>query len=112
MNNKFAKVVLPAVLAVGSLGLGALATVPAGASTKAPHTTSATASLTGKVARSNVAKGMFWLKVGSKTYRVNFTSATKFTKGTSTSLVKGAAVTVSGKYVGKSSVIAASSISA
>src|SRR5665213_4303278 len=51
MNSKFAKVVLPAVLAVGSLGLATLATVPAGASTKAPHAVKAAASLTGTVSR-------------------------------------------------------------
>ena len=112
MNSKFAKVVLPAVLAFGSLGLATLATVPAGASTKAPHAVKAAATLTGKVSRVNVAKGMFWFKVGAKTYRANFTAATKFSKGTSASLIKGATVTVSGTYVGKSSVIAATSISA
>ncbi len=115
MNSKFAKVVLPAVLAVGSLGLGTLATIPAGASTKAHHTTKAVASvtLTGSVVRANITKGLVWFKVGAKTYRASFTSATKFTKGTSASLVKGASVTVTGKYVGKSkSVIVASSIAA
>ena len=113
MNSKFAKVVLPVTLAVGALGLGAVATIPAGAATKAPHVTHATATLTGTVVRSNIAKGLVWFKVGTKTYRASFTSATKFTKGTSASLIKGASVTVTGKYVGKStSVLVATSIAA
>jgi len=125
MNYKFAKVVLPVVLAVGSLGLGTIATTSASASTKVHHAAKAhaavkahpavkaTVSLTGSVVKVNITKGAFWFKVGAKTYRASFTSATTFKKGTSASLVKGAIVSVTGKYAGKSSsVVIASSITA
>lgn len=113
MNNRIAKIALPALLTVGSLGLGTLATIPAGASTKPAHTVKASVTLNGSVVKTNVAKTIFWFKVGAKTYRASITSTTKFVKGTSASLIKGAAVTVTGHYVGKSkSVLVASSISA
>lgn len=100
MNAKFAKVVLPAALAVGSLGLGAIVTVPAGASTKVTHAAAATTTLSGTVAKVSAAKKLFWLKSGSKTYVVNFKKAT-FSAGSAASLVKGASVSATGKLVGK-----------
>ena len=121
MNNKIAKILLPAVLSVGTLGAAAL-TATAGASTtttsthaKAPtHTTAAkgTVSLAGTVVKAEASKDVFWFKDGAKTFRADYKTA-KFAKGSAASLVKGAKVTVSGRYIGKSSsVIEATSISA
>ena len=115
MKSKFAKVVLPTVIAIGSLGLGAVAVVPAGATTKTHTKIAAPASvkLTGTVVKAEVAKGLVWLKVGAKTYRASFTKSTKFTKGTAHSLVKGASISVTGRYVGTSkALLAATSIAA
>ncbi|HVA51932.1 MAG TPA: hypothetical protein VNF05_00310 [Acidimicrobiales bacterium] len=110
MKKIFTKVVVPSMLAVSTLGIGAVvATMPASAAAtaKAPVT------LSGTIAKAQAAKSTFWFKVGTKSYRVIYSSTTKFTKGTATSLVKGTAVKVTGKYVGKStSVLKATSISA
>jgi hypothetical protein len=116
MNNKIAKIILPAVLSVGTLGAAAL-TATAGASTTTTVTHAKAAkgavSLTGTVVKAQASKKVFWFKVGAKTYRASYSATTTFTKGTAASLVKGAAVTVTGSYVGKSSsVIVATSISA
>jgi hypothetical protein len=132
MNYKIAKMILPAMVAVSSLGIGAAVVAgPAGASTtttvvkkapvtkKAPVIKTATAAkgtpvtITGTVTKTLAAKDTFWLKVGVKTYRAAYSSSTKFTKGTASALVKGLSVSVTGTYVGKSvSLIKASSIAA
>ena len=132
MNIKIAKVILPAMVAVSSLGLGAaLVAVPAGASStttavkkapatkkapvtkKAPATKKALVTITGTVTKTLPTKHTFWLKVGVKTYRAAYSSATTFSKGSASAIVKGLSVTVTGSYVGKShSVIEASRIAA
>ncbi|HET9089616.1 MAG TPA: hypothetical protein VFN54_04870 [Acidimicrobiales bacterium] len=123
MNTKIAKIILPAVLSVGTLGAAALtATAGATTTTTATHaktktthptaTKSAVVTLRGAVVKTEASKDIFWFKDGAKTYRVDFKAA-KFTKGHAASITKGAIVTVTGHYVGKStSVILATSVSA
>lgn len=116
-KNRIARLLLPAALTVGSLGIAAAATAPAGASTKPSHAThasvKASTTLTGAVTKAQTTKGVFWVKGSAATVRVKFGAKTTFTKGTSTSLVKGATVTVTGHYAGKSTaVFIATSISA
>lgn len=111
MNKIFTKVVVPSMLAMSTLGIGAVvATMPASA---ASTTAKAPVTLAGTVSKAQASKHTFWFTIGTKTDRVIYSSSTKFTKGTSASLVKGTAVTVTGSYVGKStSVFKATSISA
>ncbi|MHB8826642.1 MAG: hypothetical protein ACYC5Z_03150 [Acidimicrobiales bacterium] len=124
MNTKIAKIILPAVLSVGTLGAAALtATAGATTTTTATHaktkttthptaTKSAAITLRGAVVKTEASKDIFWFKDGAKTYRVDFKAA-KFTKGHAASITKGAIVTVIGHYVGKStSVILATTVSA
>lgn len=113
MKKIFTKVVVPSMLALSTLGIGAVvATVPSGATTTTAKSKAAV-TLTGTVSRAQATKHTFWFKVGTKTYRVIYSSSTKFTKGTAKSLVKGAAVTATGTYAGKStSVLKATKISA
>lgn len=113
MNKIFTKVVVPSMLALSTLGIGAVvATVPASAASTTAKA-AVTVTLTGTISKGQPSKSNFWLKVGTKTDRVIYSSSTKFAKGTAKSLVKGATVTVTGSYVGKStSVFKASSISA
>jgi uncharacterized protein YdeI (BOF family) len=123
MNTKIAKIVLPAVLSIGTLGAAALATTAgASTSTTVKHTTTTVkhtpvaktpVTLTGSVVKAQSAKDVFWFKDGAKTFRVSYTAKTTFAKGTAASLVKGAAVTVTGVEVGKAgAVIRATKISA
>jgi uncharacterized protein YdeI (BOF family) len=123
MNSKIAKVVLPAVLSIGTLGATALASTAGASTTKATkHTTTtvkhapapkAAVTLTGSVVKTQAKKDVFWFKDGAKTFRVSYTTKTTFAKGTAASLVKGAAVSVTGTEVGKAgSVIRATKISA
>ena len=129
MNSKIAKVVLPAVLSIGSLGAAALASTAGASTTKATkHTTTtvkhttpvkhapaskAAVTLTGSVVKTQAKKDVFWFKDGAKTFRVSYTTKTTFAKGTAASLVKGAAVSITGTEVGKAaSVIRATKISA
>ncbi len=101
MNTKIAKLVLPLALTVGSLGAASLAAGTAGASTKATHATATAATtLSGSVVKADAAKSLFWLKVGTKTYVVNFKKAT-FSAGNAASLTKGASVSATGKLAGK-----------
>lgn len=102
MKKTFAKVVIPTLLVAGSMGMGLVATVPAGA---ASTTAKAAPTLTGVIAKIQASKDVFWIKVGVKTYRVDYSATTKFTKGTAATLAKGKSVSVSGKYVGKSTVV-------
>ncbi len=122
MNSKIAKIVLPAVLSIGSLGAAALATTAGATTTTVKHTTTtvkhapvakAPVTLKGSVVKAQAAKDVFWFKDGAKTFRVSYTAKTTFAKGTAKSLVKGAAVTVTGVEVGKAgAVIRATSITA
>lgn len=111
MKKLLTKVVVPSMLAMSTLGIGAvIATTPASA---AAHVVKAQTTLTGTVSKAQSSKSTFWLTVGTKTYRVVYSSSTKFTKGTAASLVKGTAVSAKGSYAGKSTtVLKATSISA
>lgn len=64
----------------------------------------------GSVKTADVAKDTFTLKVGAKTYTVDFTAKTKWTKGTSKDLKAGASATVTGTLAG--TVLKATSIKA
>ena len=118
MNNRITKALLPAIVAVSSLGVGAaIVAAPAGAATKATTKTATAAkpavTVTGTVTKVLAAKHTFWLKVGTKTDRVAYSVSTPFTKGSAATLAKGLPVTVSGSYVGKSTtLIKAKSIAA
>lgn len=121
MNNKIAKVLVPTMLAVSTLGMGvAIVAGPAGASTKTKTTIAKKAAvakpavtLTGTVTKVLATKDTFWFTVGTKTDRVAYSAKTPFTKGSAAVLAKGLSVTVTGSYVGKStSLIKAKSIAA
>ncbi len=124
MNTKIAKIVLPAVLSIGTIGATALATTASAATTTTvKHAKTAVkkhapvaktpVTLTGTVVKAEASKYAFWFKDGAKTYRVSFTAKTPIAKGTAASLVKGKAVTVKGIELGKTgSVIRAISITA
>lgn len=102
MKKSFAKVVVPVLMVVGSTGMGLVATTSAGASS-APAKSAP--NLTGVIAKIQASKDVFWIKVGTKTYRVDYSKTTKFTKGTAATLTKGKSVSVTGKYAGKSTVV-------
>jgi hypothetical protein len=108
-KNQIARILLPAVLSVGTLGVAVAATAPAGAATKPSHAThaavKASTTLTGSVTKAQAAKGVFWVKGSATTVRVKYSAKTTFTKGTAASLVKGATVTVTGHYAGKSTTV-------
>ncbi len=111
MKKLVTKVVVPSMLALSTLGIGAaVSAIPASATTTA---TKAPVTLTGKVLKAQATKHTFWLTVGTKTYRIVYGATTKFTKGSASLLVKGASVAATGTYVGKSkTVLKATSISA
>ncbi len=115
MKNTMAKAILPVALTIGSLGLGVAATAPAGAASKPTHTKThavAATTVTGKISRVDAAKTTFWLTVGSKTYIVNYKKAT-FSAGSAAKLVKGAAVSATGRLAGKNkNVVVATSVKA
>ncbi|HUY17251.1 MAG TPA: hypothetical protein VMV11_06790 [Acidimicrobiales bacterium] len=105
MKRIITKVVVSTMLAAGSLGVVAVATVPAGATAAA-----ATNTFSGKVKTVDVAKDTFTLTSGAKTYTVAYKATTKFTKGSAKILKAGLTVSVKGKLV--KAVIEASSIAA
>jgi hypothetical protein len=111
MKKLVTKVVVPSMLALSTLGIGAaVSALPASAASTAAK---APVTLTGKVLKAQATKDTFWLTVGTKTYRVVYSATTKFTKGSASLLVKGASVSATGTYAGKStSVVKATSISA
>ncbi|MHB8334602.1 MAG: hypothetical protein ACYDEH_06850 [Acidimicrobiales bacterium] len=124
MNTKFAKIVLPAVLSIGTVGATALATTASAATTttvkhaktavkkKAP-VAKAPVTLSGTVVKAETTKYAFWFKVGAKTFRVSYSAKTPIAKGTAASLTKGKTVTVKGIELGKAgSVIRAINITA
>ena len=116
MMNKIAKMALPVTLAVSTLGMGVAATMtPAAAATKAKAKAAVVKSetLTGTIVRTQAVKHVFWFKVSTKEYRALYSVTTKFTVGSTASLVKGKTVTVTGIPMGKAgAVIRATSISA
>jgi len=117
MRKFIAKAAIPALLAVGSLGVGtAIAVVPAGASTPPAHkppasALSATATYKGTVKSVEVSKDIFTLKVGSKSYAVFYRGAVKFTKGKASDIKANATITVKGNLVKGKTLIHATSIS-
>ncbi|MHB1088468.1 MAG: hypothetical protein ACYC19_06870 [Acidimicrobiales bacterium] len=102
MKKSIAKVFVPVLLIAGSTGMGLAGTTFASAAS-APA--KAAPKLTGVIAKIEASKDVFWIKVGAKTYRVDYSKATKFTKGTAATLAKGKSVSVTGKYVGKSTTV-------
>ncbi len=100
MNKLVTRALVSTLLTASSLGLAVAVTAPAGAAAKAHKAKPAvTKSYGGKVKSADVKKDTFTLVSGSKTYVVDFTSATKFSKGTPTDLKTGVAVVVTGKLV-------------
>lgn len=104
MKRIITKAVVSTMLAAGSLGIVAVATVPAGAASA----TVASKTFSGKVKSVDIAKDTFTLTSGAKTYTVAYKATTKFTKGSAKNLKVGVAVSVKGKLV--KTVIEASSI--
>jgi hypothetical protein len=105
------------LLVIGALGAGtAIAAVPSAASTPPTHkpptsALSPTATYKGTVKAVEASKDVFTLKDGSKSYVVFYRGAVKFTKGKSSDIKIGAAVTVKGNLVKGKTLIHASSIS-
>lgn len=97
MKRYLPRVVAPAALALGSLGLVAgLAVSPAGASGRPAVVAVKSASWSGTVKTVDTKKDWFTFTSGSKTYTVDYNSMTKFSKGKATALKKGVKVTVAG----------------
>ena len=117
MRKHIARAAIPALLVIGSLGVGtAIAAVPAGASSPPAHkppasALSATATYKGKVKAVEASKDVFTLTDGSKSYVVFYRGAVKFTKGKASDIKAGAAVTVKGNLVKGKTLIHANSIS-
>lgn len=108
MKLRITQLIVPTLLLTGSLGLSVAAVTPAGASTKTTTTKTAVkakTTVTGSIIKVEGTKSIFWLKVGSKTYRVNYSKATKFTSGSAKLLKKGLSVSVAGAFEGKSHVV-------
>jgi hypothetical protein len=118
MRKYITKAVVPALLVVGSLGLGTafIAAAPAGATTPPKHAPagaiSASATYKGTIKSTTASKSIFTLKVGSKTYTVFYRGAVKFTKGSAASLKVGTTVSVTGNLIKTKSLVHATSISA
>jgi L-ribulose-5-phosphate 3-epimerase UlaE len=106
MNHVLSKAVVSTMLAAGSLGLVAVATVPTAASAAVV----ASKAYKGTVKAVNLKKDIFTLTVGRKVYSVHYSVASKWTKGTTADLRAGRAVTVVGRLSGAT--ITATSISA
>jgi hypothetical protein len=102
MKRLLIALVLPATLAVGSLGLVVtLPSSPAGAAEHA-HTTMQH-SWHGKISKVNAKMGTtssFSFVTGSKTYVVHWDAMTHFTMGTAKNIKVGALVTVTGTVKG------------
>lgn len=117
MRTSIAKLAIPALFVVGSLGVGtALAALPAGASSPPAHkppasALSPTATFKGTVKSVEASKDIFTLKDGSKRYAVFYRGAVKFTKGKSSDIKTGAAITIKGNLVKGKTLIHATSIS-
>jgi cytochrome c-type biogenesis protein CcmE len=117
MRKFITKAMIPALFAVGSLGLGAaFLAAPAGATTPPKHAPagaiSASATYKGTIKTTDAAKTIFTLKDGSKTYTVFYRGAVKFTKGSAASLKVGTTVSVTGNLVKSKSLLHATSIKA
>lgn len=97
MKKSLGRTVASSMLAVASLGFVASVAAPMAAASAA---TTAAKAYSGTVKTADVAKDTFTIKSGTKTYKVDFTSMTKWTVGTSKSIKVGLAVTVTGTLSG------------
>jgi hypothetical protein len=112
MKRLITKLVLPAALVVGTIGVSAIAITPAFALEKS-HATMATKTWHGKVDTLNPPMGTtesFSMTVHMKVYIVHYDSMTHWVMGTKKDLKKGALVTVTGTISGTT--IAAAKLSA
>lgn len=117
MKKSIAKVTIPVLFVIGSLGIGtAVATVPAGASSPPAHKPPASAlspteTYKGKVKSVEASKDIFTMTDGSKSYAVFYRGEVKFAKGKASDIKVGASVTIKGNLVKGKTLIHASSIS-
>jgi hypothetical protein len=102
MKRMFLALVLPAALAIGSVGLGVtLPSGPAGAAERSHTTMKHT--WHGKISKINAKMGStssFSFVTGSKTYVVHWDAMTDFTMGTLKNIKVGALVSVTGTLKG------------
>ena len=111
MLRRFARLALPAGLAVGSLTLAIGSPAASGAAAPsraavAPHSVT----WPGVVESVNLAKHRFAFNWDGYPYTVTYTSKTKFAGGTAKKLKKGLHVTVTGNLNGGGTVLAATKI--
>ncbi len=113
MQRLIARLVLPATLTLGSLGLGlGVVASPANAA-PSRHATMATKTWHGKITKLDAKMGTteaFTMTVDMKTYVVHYDSMTHWVMGTAKNIKVGARVTVTGTLTGKT--IAAAKLSA
>jgi hypothetical protein len=117
MKKYVARVAIPVLFTIGSLGVGtAFAVAPAGASSPPAHKPPASAlspaaTYKGTVKSVEASKDIFTLKDGTKTYAVFYRGAVKFTKGKASDIKVGASITIKGNLVKGKTLIHANSIS-
>jgi hypothetical protein len=112
MKRLITKLVLPAALVFGTVGVGVIATTPAFSLEKS-HATMATKTWHGKVDKLNAPMGTtesFSMTVHMKVYVVHYDSMTHWVMGSKKNLKPGALVTVTGTLSGTT--IAAAKLSA
>jgi hypothetical protein len=113
MNRLITRLVLPATLALGSLGVGLVAVASPATATPASHATTATKTWHGKVDKLDAKMGTteaFSMTVDMKVYVVHYDSMTHWVMGSAKNIKVGALVTVTGTLSGKT--IAAAKLSA
>jgi hypothetical protein len=111
MKRLITRLVLPATLTLGSLGLGLVAS-PANAAPTS-HATTATKTWHGKIVKLDAKMGTmegFSMTVDMKVYVVHYDSMTHWVMGTAKNIKVGTLVTVTGTLSGKT--IAAAKLSA
>lgn len=107
MKHRIARVTLPVLLSIGTLGLSAASVTAAGASTMmATHTWHGTVAKVGAMMGKSES---FRFTVGTTTYTVDYKTSTKFVMGMASQVKAGAKVTVTGTR--KGTVITASKLS-
>jgi hypothetical protein len=112
MMRMITRLVVPSMLALGSVGLGFVAAGPANAASTS-HATTATKTWHGKVVKLDAKMGMteaFTMTVGTKTFVVHYDSMTHWVMGTAKDIKIGVLVTVTGTLNGAT--IAAARLSA
>ena len=113
MKRLITRLVLPATLALGTLGLGfGVAAAPAVAAQKS-HPTTTTKTWHGKIVKLDAKMGTteaFSMTVDMKVYVVHYDAMTHWVMGTAKNIKVGALVTVTGTLSGKT--IAAAKLSA